>query len=211
MILTDSPTLDLLIKFSSALAALFAAFVTGWFARRNEYQKWLLTNRSEVFGQFIAFLGERMDEADRILAVERSSWMRKTLGTAKEADRTSGREPWEGSDSERRIFDIFIQIERKSKVVGFYLPKNVRKTFADLILDLKDPYLDMVNAPLDREEFFKIYSDFGERVLRTVTEIEAHLEYAIDQLTFSFERTLQRPSFAPSQKTTSKETIPAQV
>ena len=102
--------ISIIVAIVAGLFSLLGAFVGAYLARRTQYEKWLLENRSEVFAKFLVLMHEAGDKATDILA-------EKPLDALKLVDAYSGPLNY-------------------ANVVRLYLPKSERKKFQQLARDI---------------------------------------------------------------------------
>ena len=93
------------------LFALFGGFIGALLTRRTEYKKWLRQERSSVFSDFLKRLNEATGEACKIVFDENS--------TADQRD--------------KRITDLFCQLNGPENVVRLYLKERDRENFSRLL------------------------------------------------------------------------------
>jgi len=102
------------VKLSIAIVAglfsLLGAFAGAFLARRTQYQKWLLENRSEVFAKFLELIHQAGEEVTTILIEE----------------------PAGGFSTAIKITEKYSKPLNYAKVVRLYLPKSERERFQQL-------------------------------------------------------------------------------
>lgn len=99
-----------IIVIITAIFSLLGSFFGAFLARRTQYQKWLLENRSEVFTKFLELMDQAREEASNILFEESSDEFSSAI----------------------RITEKYIKPINYAKVVRLYLPKAEREKFQQL-------------------------------------------------------------------------------
>ncbi len=101
----------LTVAIIAGLFSLLGAFAGAFLARRTQYQKWLLENRSEVFAKFLELMHEAREEVANILFEEKSEELPKAI----------------------KITEMYSKPLNYVKIVRLYLPKKERERFQQLI------------------------------------------------------------------------------
>jgi len=100
----------LTVAIVAGLFSLLGAFAGAFLARRTQYQKWLLENRSEVFAKFLSLMHEARDKTTSIIFEESSEKSSKNI----------------------RITETYSTPLNYAKIVRLYLPKKEREKFQKL-------------------------------------------------------------------------------
>jgi len=104
----------LILVIVVGLFSLLGGFVGAFLARRTQYEKWLLENRSEVFSQFLDLMYKAREQTTKILFDETK----------------------EQAHNDIRITEIYIPPLNYAKTVRLYLPKKQRKKFQKLAVEV---------------------------------------------------------------------------
>lgn len=102
--------IQLIVGFVAGLFSLLGAFLGAYLARRTQYEKWLIENRSEVFAKFLDLVHKAREKATTILF-----------------DSTS-----DALHNNTMVTQIYSSPINYSKIVSLYLPKNQREKFQNL-------------------------------------------------------------------------------
>jgi len=104
----------LILAIVAGLFSLLGGFVGSFLARRTQYEKWLLENRSEVFSQFLELMYKAREQTTNVLY-----------------DETKGQ-----AHNDIRITEIYTLPLNYAKTVRLYLPKNQREKFQKLAVEV---------------------------------------------------------------------------
>ena len=96
--------------FVAGLFALLGAFAGAWFARRTQYEKWLLENRSEVFARYLDLIHQGRNEATNSLSTPKSEGIAREIG----------------------VTEAYLPASAYARVVRLYLPNQYREEFQAL-------------------------------------------------------------------------------
>jgi len=99
--------MELLDAFVVGLFALLGAFAGAWLARRTQYEKWLLENRSEVFARFLDLIHQGQHEAIESLSNPKSEDIVREIG----------------------VTEAYLPASAYARVVRLYLPYRYREEF----------------------------------------------------------------------------------
>lgn len=108
------------VAIVAGLFSLLGAFSGAFFARRTQYEKWLLENRSEVFANFLELMHKAREEATDILYEQKTEELQKAI----------------------KITEIYGRPLNYAKVVRLYLPKKERNRFQKLASEIWALYSD---------------------------------------------------------------------
>lgn len=120
MIQASEPNLQIVLPVVSGFFALLGSFVGAWLARRTEYEKWLLQNKSETFGRFL----------DLITTAQKN---------AIDAFHDSG---LSDQQQDGRVTEIYLPALQYGRVVRLYLQESNREQFSQLAKAVFDIHSD---------------------------------------------------------------------
>lgn len=102
--------IKLIVAIVAGLFSLLGAFSGAFFARRAQYEKWLLENRSEVYAKFLELMHKSREEVTDILFEQTTEELQREI----------------------KITEKYSRPLNYAKVVRLYLPKKERTRFQKL-------------------------------------------------------------------------------
>lgn len=103
-------SIKLTVAVVAGLFSLLGAIIGAFLARRTQYEKWLLENRSEVFAKFLELIHEAREEVTNIIYEKEIEESLKSI----------------------KITETYSKPLNYAKVVRLYLPRNQRDKFQKL-------------------------------------------------------------------------------